>query len=101
MLRVLLLQDVSSALLAPYLSSSNVVVFSWFWCPYCVKVKWWLWWKGYAYKDYLIERMGPEGATIHEEIKKVYQHETVPAVFVKGQFVGGCDDVLKLGKLDA
>ncbi|CAB9507889.1 Glutaredoxin-C4 [Seminavis robusta] len=43
------------------------------------------------------------GGNIHKHIINTYKHRTVPAVFVRGQFLGGCDDVKALranGKLE-
>ena len=81
-----------------FLAANDVVIFSWLRCPYCAKVKEFLDGKKVAYKDYLLEQMGPEGDALHKEIIRRHHHETVPAVFIKGQFIGGCDDTLALDK---
>ena len=80
------------------IAANDVVIFSWLRCPYCKKVKEFLFAKKIEYKDYLLEQMGVEGESIHAEIKRRHNHETVPAVFIKGQFIGGCDDTLALDK---
>lgn len=43
-----------------------------------------------------------DGSKIHAVIKEQVNHKTVPAVFIKGEFIGGCDQVKSLhakGKL--
>eukprot|EP00008_Paramoeba_atlantica_P015702 CAMPEP_0201478878 /NCGR_PEP_ID=MMETSP0151_2-20130828/3642_1 /ASSEMBLY_ACC=CAM_ASM_000257 /TAXON_ID=200890 /ORGANISM="Paramoeba atlantica, Strain 621/1 / CCAP 1560/9" /LENGTH=48 /DNA_ID= /DNA_START= /DNA_END= /DNA_ORIENTATION= len=39
--------------------------------------------------------MGEEGEGIRKELRERYQHDTVPAVFLKGEFVGGCDSTMQ------
>ena len=74
----------------------GVVIFSKSACPFCLDIK-----------DLLANRLGvpvyvleinqhPDGAAIHKYIKSLTKHTTVPVVFLKGQFVGGCDDVKAL-----
>ena len=36
------------------------------------------------------------GSEVQKHIGETYQHKTVPAVFCRGKFLGGCDDVKKL-----
>jgi glutaredoxin 3 len=81
--------------------SKRVVIFSWVQCPYCVRAK-----ELFAglTKDvvaYDIDKM-PEGGAIKAEIEKQFNHDTVPAVFIKGKFVGGfsdCNALHQQGKL--
>jgi glutaredoxin 3 len=74
----------------------GVVVFSKTWCPFSLDVK-----------DFLGSQMGvrvyaieidehPEGAKIHNYIKAKTNYNTVPVVFIKGKFIGGCDNVKAL-----
>mmetsp|Transcript_3589 Transcript_3589/g.7244 ORF Transcript_3589/g.7244 Transcript_3589/m.7244 type:complete len:623 (-) Transcript_3589:1059-2927(-) len=69
-------------------------------CPFCIDVK-----------DFLTQTIGvriysveideiPDGATIHKHIKAKTNHHTVPAVFIKGKFVGDCDTVKSLHAKD-
>lgn len=81
-----------SGRLAQLTGANAVVIFSWVRCPYCVKAKALL---GPLSKDvaiYDIDKM-PEGDAIHAEIIAATQHETVPAIWIKNQFVGGFSDV--------
>lgn len=41
-----------------------------------------------------------EGGVIHKHIQEKYNHRTVPAVFVRNQFLGGCDNVKALHAKD-
>jgi glutaredoxin 3 len=89
--------------LAQLTAANTVVIFSWVRCPYCVKAKELL---GGLSKDvaiYDIDQM-PEGEELHKEIIKQTNHETVPAIWIKNQFIGGFSDVdalHKQGKLTA
>ncbi|EGD82942.1 hypothetical protein PTSG_03575 [Salpingoeca rosetta] len=83
------------------LANNTVVVFSKTYCPFCTRAK-------AALKEKGIEALiieldqgevtygdeKAEGADVHAIIKSVYGHRTVPAVFVKGKLVGGCDETL-------
>ncbi len=88
---------------AELIASGRVVIFSWVTCPYCVKAKKLLQplVPPEEYKVYDIDRM-PNGDAIHAEIIKATNHETVPAVYINGQFVGGfsdCDALNRQGQL--
>jgi glutaredoxin len=74
----------------------GVVVFSKTWCPFSLDVK-----------DFLGSQMGvhvyaievdehPEGAKIFTYIKAKTNYGTVPVVFIKGKFMGGCDNIKAL-----
>ena len=83
------------------IASNKVVIFSWVQCPYCVKAKQLFASLSKEVTAYEIDKM-PEGGAIKTEIEKKFKHDTVPAVFIKGQFIGGfsdCDALHKQGKL--
>uniref|UniRef100_A0A7S2TGC9 Glutaredoxin domain-containing protein n=1 Tax=Lotharella oceanica TaxID=641309 RepID=A0A7S2TGC9_9EUKA len=71
---------------------NNVMIYSKSYCPFCVKVK-----------D-LFQKMGVEAKVIELDeqgsgdmestLKELTQQRTVPQVFVKGKFIGGCDDTM-------
>jgi glutaredoxin 3 len=87
--------------LAPLVASNRVVIFSWVQCPFCVRAKQLFAGLTKDVSAYDIDRM-PEGNAIQAEIIKQFNHDTVPAVFIKGQFIGGfsdCDALHKQGKL--
>jgi glutaredoxin 3 len=69
------------------------------WCPYCVRAVGLLERKGVAYK----EINAPHGTQERREAVTRSGRSTVPQIFIGGQHVGGCDDLLALdraGKLD-
>lgn len=70
------------------------------WCPFCVRAKQVLDKKGVAYK----EIDAPGGSAARREARERSGGLTsVPQIFVDGQHIGGCDDLLALdraGKLD-
>lgn len=91
------------------IKSARVIVFSKTYCPYCTKVKGLFDELGVEYRaveldEGAIEVEGKQypGDELQGSIAKTYNHRTVPAVFVNGTFVGGCDDTFaarKSGKL--
>eukprot|EP00465_Bigelowiella_longifila_P013706 CAMPEP_0185254178 /NCGR_PEP_ID=MMETSP1359-20130426/2845_1 /TAXON_ID=552665 /ORGANISM="Bigelowiella longifila, Strain CCMP242" /LENGTH=102 /DNA_ID=CAMNT_0027836891 /DNA_START=64 /DNA_END=372 /DNA_ORIENTATION=+ len=82
---------------------NTVVVFSKTYCPFCVKAKKAL--KDIGMSPYVIELDNREdGSSIQQTLLKMTGQRTVPNVWVKGKFLGGCDDTLKAikeGKFDA
>jgi len=86
------------------IKSADVVALGTTRCPYCIRVKKFFDEQKIAYKYVNIDDLGAAGDALQREVEAKYKHETVPAVFIKGNFVGGCDDTLALhksGKLKA
>ena len=83
-----------------FIKSGQVVIFAWETCPFCKKAKEILEpiTNPKEFKYILIDQL-PDGENMHKEIIKVWKHETVPAVFIGGRFIGGCSDVEELQKL--
>ena len=79
--------------LAELTKNNKVLIFSVTGCPFCLKTK--TLFKetlNIEYKDVNVRE--EEGAQeIFAEVTKQYGHETFPAVFVNGTFVGGNSDV--------
>ena len=91
-----------SGILDHLVKRTNIMVFSFAWCPFCTKVKDLFRAKNLDYNEYIIDESTAEGTAVREEIRQKYNHHTVPAVFIKGNFIGGYDDVKELndsGKL--
>lgn len=69
-------------------------------CPYCARAKALLTQKAVAFH----EINAPQGSAEREEsIKRSGGRTSVPQIFINGQHVGGCDDLLALdsrGELD-
>ena len=91
----------AQSIVSKALAENTVVVFSKTYCPFCTRVKAALKDKGIEFA--LIEMdvgevsyggESAEGADVHNVIKSQHGHRTVPAVFIKGKLLGGCDDTL-------
>lgn len=78
------------------IQAHGVLIFSKSFCPFCLDVK-----------DFFTSELGvplyvlevdthPLGNAIHKVIKTKTNHLTVPAIFVKGTFQGGCEDIKAL-----
>ena len=80
---------------------ANVEIYTWQTCPYCIRAKLLLWWKGVNYTEYKID--GDGGARIRMA-ERANGRRTVPQIFINNQHIGGCDDLYALdrqGQLDA
>ena len=79
---------------------ANVEIYTWQTCPYCIRAKLLLWWKGVNYTEYKID--GNDTAR-NKMAERANGGRTVPQIFINDQHIGGCDDIYKLdseGKLD-
>lgn len=80
--------------------SANVEIYTWEFCPYCIRAKKLLQKKGVAFTEYGID--GDEAAR-DKMADRSGGRRSVPQIFVNGQHIGGCDDMHGLeraGKLD-
>ena len=75
---------------------ANVEIYTWQTCPYCIRAKMLLWWKGVNYTEYKID--GDEAAR-NLMAERANGRRTVPQIFINDQHVGGCDDLYKLDQL--
>jgi glutaredoxin 3 len=78
----------------------SIEIYTQDWCPYCVRAKQVLDRKGAAYKE--IDAPGGSAAR-REACERSGGRTSVPQIFIGGQHIGGCDDLLDLdraGKLD-
>lgn len=79
---------------------ANVEIYTWQTCPYCIRAKLLLWWKGVNYTEYKID--GDQEAR-NQMAERAKGQRTVPQIFINNQYVGGCDDLYSLdgkGQLD-
>lgn len=80
---------------------ANVEIYTWQTCPFCIRAKMLLWWKGVKYSEYKID--GDE-QTRNKMTERANGQRTVPQIFINNQHIGGCDDLYRLdgqGKLDS
>lgn len=79
---------------------ANVEIYTWQTCPFCIRAKLLLWWKGVNYTEYKID--GDQTAR-NSMAERANGRRSVPQIFINNQHVGGCDDIYKLdqqGQLD-
>ncbi|MBD0335658.1 MAG: glutaredoxin 3 [Cyanobacteria bacterium Co-bin13] len=79
---------------------AQVEIYTWQTCPYCIRAKLLLWWKGVRFIEYQID--GDGGARVRMAAR-ANGRKTVPQIFVNDQHLGGCDELYALdrvGRLD-
>lgn len=72
---------------------ASIEIYTWQTCPYCIRAKMLLWWKGAKFKEYKID--GDETARA-KMAERANNRRSVPQIFINNQHVGGCDDIYKL-----
>jgi glutaredoxin 3 len=79
---------------------ATIEIYTWQTCPYCIRAKLLLWWKGAAFTDYKIDG---DAAARQRMAERAAGRRSVPQIFINDQHVGGCDDIHALdarGELD-
>lgn len=79
---------------------ANVEIYTWQTCPYCIRAKLLLWWKGVSFTEYKIDG---DGAARVRMAERAGGRRSVPQIFINNQHIGGCDDLYALdrqGQLD-
>jgi glutaredoxin 3 len=74
---------------------ARVEIYTWQTCPYCIRAKLLLWWKGVNYTEYKID--GNETAR-SEMAARANGRRTVPQIFIDDRHIGGCDDLYALDR---
>ncbi|MGL4879617.1 MAG: glutaredoxin 3 [Waterburya sp.] len=80
---------------------ADVEIYTWATCPFCIRAKLLLWWKGVNFTEYKID--GNEQAR-EQMAARANGRRTVPQIFVNNKHLGGCDDLYELdgqGQLDS
>lgn len=80
--------------------STGIVVFSSDYCPYCIRAKQLLQGKKVDFKEIKVDG----NAQIRNEMTAMAGKRSVPQIWIHGQHIGGCDDLVALdqrGELDA
>ncbi|MEM8805268.1 MAG: glutaredoxin 3 [Cyanobacteria bacterium P01_G01_bin.38] len=75
--------------------SAEVEIYTWQLCPYCIRAKLLLWWKGVSFQEYKID--GDEAAR-SQMAQRANGRKSVPQIFINDQHVGGCDDLYALDR---
>lgn len=84
----------------PETVKANVEIYTWQTCPFCIRAKLLLKWKGVDYTEYKID--GNEAARA-QMAERANGRRSVPQIFVNNRHIGGCDDLYALdrqGQLD-
>jgi glutaredoxin 3 len=84
----------------PERMKAKVEIYTWQTCPFCIRAKLLLWWKGVDYIEYKIDGDGAARVKMAERAKG---RRTVPQIFINEEHIGGCDDIYALdakGKLE-
>jgi glutaredoxin 3 len=79
----------------------NVEIYTWSWCPFCIRAKALLNEKGVEFTEYCID--GDEVARA-DMAKRAHGRRSLPQIFINDQHIGGCDDMYDMeaqGKLDS
>ncbi|MDF5712917.1 MAG: glutaredoxin 3 [Rhizonema sp. NSF051] len=74
---------------------AKVEIYTWQTCPYCIRAKMLLWWKGVEYTEYKID--GDETARA-KMAERTNGRRTVPQIFINNYHTGGCDELYQLDK---
>ena len=78
---------------------SEIEIYTQPWCPYCARAVNLFTAKGVLFR----EIDAPNGSAERAESNRRSGRSTVPQIFIDGQHIGGCDDLMALeraGKLD-
>ncbi len=74
---------------------ANVEIYTWQYCPFCIRAKGLLDSKQIQYHEYPID--GDQEAR-QEMAKRANGRNTVPQIFINNQGIGGCDELYELEK---
>jgi glutaredoxin 3 len=80
---------------------AKVEIYTWRFCPFCIRAKHLLDQKGVKYTEYVID--GDESARSQMVARGSDGKRSVPQIFINDQHIGGCDAIHDLdhqGKLD-
>ncbi|NEO48453.1 MAG: glutaredoxin 3 [Moorea sp. SIO4A3] len=77
----------------PEQMKANVEIYTWQTCPFCIRAKLLLWWKGVDYTEYKID--GDDNAR-NQMAERANGGRTVPQIFINNQHIGGCDELYDL-----
>jgi len=79
---------------------ATVEIYTWQACPYCIRAKLLLWWKGVTFTEYKIDG----DVTARQQMAdRAAGRRSLPQIFINDHHVGGCDEIHALdarGELD-
>jgi glutaredoxin 3 len=74
---------------------ANVEIYTWQTCPYCIRAKLLLRWKGVPFTEYKIDG---DGAARVKMAERANGRKSVPQIFINDRHLGGCDDLYALDR---
>lgn len=77
----------------PERAKANVELYTWQTCPFCIRAKMLLWWKGVSFTEYKID--GDEAAR-NRMAERANGRRSVPQIFINNQQIGGSDELYDL-----
>lgn len=75
--------------------TSKVEIYTWTYCPFCIRAKALLDKKGVDYEDYVID--GDEAAR-SAMAERSHGSRSLPQIFINDLHIGGCDDLHDLDR---
>lgn len=99
--------DVSNTV-ETFIKGNNVAMFSFTTCPFCRRAKDALEENGVSHRAIELDELdGNKGNEIRAVLGKMTKRTSVPSIFVRGKYIGGCNDgpgllpLMKSGEFDA
>ena len=77
----------------PELIKAKVEIYTWATCPFCIRAKLMLWWKGVDFTEHKIDGNNEAREMMAQ---RANGKRTVPQIFINDKHVGGCDDIYEL-----
>ena len=74
---------------------AHVEIYTWAICPYCIRAKLLLWWKGVNFTEYKIDG---DAAARAKMAQRANGKKSVPQIFISDRHIGGCDDLYELDR---
>ena len=74
---------------------AQVEIYTTGWCPYCARAKSVLQQKGVAFEEISLDE---EPGRRAEMVRRAQGGRTVPQIFIDGEHIGGCDDMVALDR---
>ncbi|NEP18368.1 MAG: glutaredoxin 3 [Leptolyngbya sp. SIO4C1] len=75
--------------------AAKVEIYTWQLCPYCIRAKLLLWWKGASFTEYKIDG---DAAARSQMAARANGRRSVPQIFIDDRHIGGCDDLYALDR---
>jgi glutaredoxin 3 len=82
------------------MTSPKIEIYTWTYCPFCIRAKALLKKKGVEFTEYVIDG---DNSAREKMTQRANGRSSVPQIFINDQHIGGCDDIYALesqGKLE-